>query len=147
MLVVFTIFKNLNGDASKAQMSSFLADAAKVGAVVQGETTVTSFANDIVTSPDDLSGVNGILSSHLIPGSVYSNAPESVGTVCKQLFSQGVQSFFGLHVAGGAFRFRDALLSYSKAHHSRRTSGCERQYRFRGKPCMALGKGPCEHFP
>jgi hypothetical protein len=47
------LFKDPDGDASKAPMSSFLADAAKVGAVVQGETTVTTFANDIVEVPDD----------------------------------------------------------------------------------------------
>ena len=111
-LVIFTYFKDLDGDASKAQMSSFLADAAKVGATVQGETTVTTFANDLVGSPDDLSGSNGIVSSRLIPGSVYSNAPESVGPAYKQLLSQGIQSVFGALVAGGAFR--DVLWPYSE---------------------------------
>ncbi len=76
-LVILTFFKDLDGDASKAQMSSFLADATKIGAVVQGETTVTTFANDIVGFPDDPSGYNSILSSRLVPGSVYSNAPDS----------------------------------------------------------------------
>jgi hypothetical protein len=105
-LVVSTIFKDLDGDASKAQMSSFLVDAAKVGATIQGETTITSFANDIVGSPDDqVSGFNGILGSRLVPGSVYSNAPESVGAAYKQLLSQGIQSVLGLLVAGGTFRF------------------------------------------
>jgi hypothetical protein len=113
-LVVSTLFKDLDGDASKAQMSSFLADAAKVGATVQGETTVTAFANDIVGFADDLSGYNTILSSRLVPGSVYSNAPESVGPAYKQLLSQGIQSILGLLVAGGAFHFRDVLWSYSK---------------------------------
>jgi hypothetical protein len=112
-LVISTFFKDLDGDASKAQMSSFLADATKIGAIVQGETTVTTFANDIVGSPDDLSGLSGILSSRLIPGSVYSNAPESVGSAYKQLLSQGIQSIVGL-VAGGAFHFRDVLWSYSE---------------------------------
>jgi hypothetical protein len=113
-LVVSTLFKDLDGDASKAQMSSFLADATKAGATVQGETTVTAFANDIVGFPDDLSGYNTILSSRLVPGSVYSNAPESVGPAYRQLLSQGIQSILGLLVAGGAFHFRDVLWPYSK---------------------------------
>jgi hypothetical protein len=142
--VVSTIFKDLDGDASKVQMSSFLADAAKVGATVQGETTVTTFANDIVGPPDDPSGFNVILSSRLVPGSVYSNTPESVGPAYKQLLSQGIQSVGGLLIAGGAFHFRDVLWVLFQVHHSRRPSGCQRPHRFRGKPCMALGKGPCE---
>ena len=113
-LVVSTAFKDLDGDASKAQMSSFLADAAKVGAVVQGETTITTFANDVVGPPDDQSGLNAILSSRLVPDSVYSNAPESVGSAYKQLLSQGIQSILGLLVAGGASHFRNVLWSYSK---------------------------------
>jgi hypothetical protein len=113
-LVILTFFKDLDGDASKAQMSSFLADAAKVGATVQGETTVTTFANDIVGFPDDPSGYNTILSSRLVPGSVYSNAPESVGPAYTQLLSQGIQSILGFLVAGGAFHFRDVLWPYSK---------------------------------
>src|SRR6266478_582397 len=80
-LVVSTLFKDLDGDASKAQMSPFLADAAKVGAIVQGEATVTTFANDIVGFPDDASGFNLILSSRLIPGSVYSKLTIHVGQV------------------------------------------------------------------
>jgi len=114
-LVVLTLFKDLDGDASKAQMSSFLADAAKVGATVQGETTVTTFANDIVGLPDDeSSGFNTILSSRLVPGSVYSNTPESVGPAYKQLLSQGIPSVLGHLVAGGAFHFQDVLI---QAHH------------------------------
>jgi len=104
-LVVSTLFKDLDGDASKAQMSPFLADAAKVGAIVQGETTITTFAGDIVGFPDDLSGYNSILSSRLVPASVYSNSPESVGPAYKQLLSQGIRSVLGHLVAGGAFRF------------------------------------------
>ena len=102
-LAVSTLFKDLNGDASKAQMSSFLADAAKLGATVQGETTVTTFANDIVGFPDDPSGFNTILSSRLVPGTVYSNSPESVGVAYKQLLSQGIQSVLGILCAGGAY--------------------------------------------
>ncbi|KAI0274188.1 hypothetical protein BGY98DRAFT_936045 [Russula aff. rugulosa BPL654] len=100
-LNVSTIFKDLDGDASKAQMSSFLADAAKVGATIQGEITVTTFANDIVGLPDDQSGINGILSSRLIPGSVYSNAPENVGPAYKQLLLQGIPLVIGILIAGG----------------------------------------------
>jgi hypothetical protein len=110
---VSTYFKDLDGDAAKAQMSSFLADAAKIGAAIQGENTITTFANDLVGSPDDSSGTNTIFSSRLIPDSVYSNAPESVGAAYRQLLSQGIQ-FGGLLVAGGAFRFRDVLWSYFK---------------------------------
>ena len=108
-LAISTVFKDLDGDASKAQMSSFLTDAAKAGAVVQGETTFTTFANDIVGSPDDLSGLNGVVTSRLVPGTVYSSAPESVGAAYKQLLSQGIRSVLGLLVAGGAFLVRDAL--------------------------------------
>jgi hypothetical protein len=115
-LVISTLFKDLDGDASKAQMSSFLANAAKLGAIVQGETTFTAFANDLVGFPglDDPSGYNAILSSRLIPASVYSNFPESVGPAYKQLLSQGIQNVIGHLVAGGTFHFRDDLWSYYK---------------------------------
>ena len=102
-LVVSTLFKGLDAGASKAQMSSFLADAAKIGAVIRGETTLTTFANDIVGFQDDASGYNTIQSSRLIPGSVYSSTPESVGPAYKQLLSQGIRSVLGHLVAGGAF--------------------------------------------
>jgi len=102
-LVVSTLFKGLDGDASKAQMSAFLADATALGAVVQDESTVTTFANDIVGFPDDLSGYNVILSSRLVPGSVYRHAPSSVGAAYKELLSQGIQAVLGHLVAGGAF--------------------------------------------
>lgn len=105
-LAVSTLFKDLDGDASKARMSSFLADAAALGAVVQGESTITTLANNIVGFPDDASGYNVILSSRLIPGSVYSNAPSSVGSAYKQLLSQGIQSILGHLVAGGTFPLR-----------------------------------------
>jgi hypothetical protein len=113
-LAVSTYFKDLDGDASKAQMASFLADAAKLGAAVQGETTVTTFANDIVGVSDDLSGDDGILSSRLVPGSVYSNAPDNIGSAYKQLILQGIGGIGGLLVAGGASDFRDVLWSYPK---------------------------------
>ena len=112
-LAVSTYFKGLDGDASKAQMSSFLADAAKLGAAVQAETTVTTFANDIVGVPDDSSGYNVVFSSRLVPESVYSSAPESVGPAYKQILSRGIQSIFGMVVAGGAFH-RAVSRSYSK---------------------------------
>ena len=113
-LVIFTFFKDLDGDASKAQMSSFLSAATKLGASVQGETTVTSYANDIVGFPDDPAGYNNILSSRLVPGSVYTNSPESVGSAYKQLLSQGIPSILGLLVAGGTLHSRNALWSISK---------------------------------
>ena len=95
-------------------MSSFFADAAKLGASVQGEDTLTTFLNDIVEFPDDLAGYNLILSSRLIPGSVYTNAPESVGPAYKQLLSQGIALVLGKLIAGGAFHFQDVPLSHSK---------------------------------
>ena len=146
-LAVSTYFKDLDGDASKAQMFSFLADAAELGAAVQGETTVTTFANDIVGSPDDLSGYSAVMSSRLVPGSVYSNAPESVGSAYKQLLSRGMQSSFGMLVAGGAFHsFQRYSMILFQAHHSRRPSDCQCPNRFCSEPCMALGKDPCEHY-
>jgi hypothetical protein len=114
LLTVFTYFKDLDANASKAQMASFLADAVKVGAHVQEENTVTTFANELVAFPDDLSGYNVILSSRLIPESVYSNAPETVGPAYKQLLSQGIPVVLGLLVAGGVFYFRYVLWSHSK---------------------------------
>ena len=123
LLNISTIFKGLDADASKAQMAPFLADAAKLGAIIQGETTITTFANDIVGLPDDASGINAILSSRLVPETVYTNAPETVGPAYKQLLSDGIPLILGIGVAGGAFRFRDVLWSYSKAYHWRRPSG------------------------
>jgi len=104
-LSISTLFKDLDGDTSKAQMSAFLSDAAKIGAAIQDETTVTTFANDIIGPPDDPSGFNGIISSRLVPGSVYSDAPESVGPAYKQLLSQGIPLIIGILLAGGAFHF------------------------------------------
>lgn len=102
-LVVSTLFKDLEGGASKAQMAAFLADATALGAVVQDEATVTTIANDIVGFPDDFSGYNVILSSRLVPGSVYRRTPSSVGAAYKALLSQGIQAVLGHLVAGGAF--------------------------------------------
>lgn len=102
-LAVSTLFKDLDSATSKAQMASFLADATALGADVQGESTVTTFANDIVGFADDASGYNVILSSRLIPNSVYCEAPASVGVAYKRLLSQGIQSVLGHLVAGGAF--------------------------------------------
>ena len=102
-LVLITTFKDLDGDASKAQMSSFLADARALGAAVLEESTFTALANDIVTAQDDASGTNGILSSRLIPNSVYLNAPSNIGSAYKQLLSQGFTEILELLVAGGEF--------------------------------------------
>jgi hypothetical protein len=144
-LAVLTVFKDLDGDASKAQMSSFLADAAALGAVVQGELSITTYANDLeALQDDDSSGFNTVLSSRLIPGSVYSDAPESVGSAYKQLLSQGIQSVIGHLVAGGAFPSYNVVLF--QVHDSRRASGCQRAYRFSSKPCMARCKDPRELF-
>ena len=113
-LVLSTLFKDLDGNASKAQMSSFLSDAAKLGAVVQGETTITTIANDIVGFPDDRSGYNTILSSRLVPSSVYSNTPERVGPAYRQLLTGGIPYVLGILCAGGAFHFRYGLWPYFK---------------------------------
>jgi hypothetical protein len=100
-LLVSTYFKGLDGNASRTQMSAFLSNATALGAIVQGESTITGAANDIVGSSDDQSGSNIVLSSRLIPNSVYLHAPSSAGAACKQLLSQGIQSILGLLVAGG----------------------------------------------
>ncbi|KAI9453278.1 FAD-binding domain-containing protein [Russula earlei] len=80
-LVLSTLFKDLDGEASKSQMSSFLADVTALGAVVQGESTVTT--------------------SRLVPSTVYTHPPKSVGSAYRQLLSQDVQSVLGHLVAGG----------------------------------------------
>lgn len=100
-LAVSTLFKDLDGDASRAQMSAFLSDATALGAVVQGEFTLTGAPNDIVGFPDDKSGYNVVLSSRLIPNSVYLSTPSSVGDAYKRLLSQGIPSVLGHLVAGG----------------------------------------------
>ncbi|KAI0248041.1 hypothetical protein BJV78DRAFT_1156791 [Lactifluus subvellereus] len=100
-LVVTTYFKDLDGDASKAQMSSFLDDARALGAVVQEESTVTAPANDLVEFPDDQSGFNVVISSRLVPNSVYLNAPSNISTAYKWLLSLGVPAALGHLVAGG----------------------------------------------
>ena len=100
-LVLSTIFKGLDGNASRAQMSAFLSNATALGAVVQGESTLTGAPNDIVGFPDDQSGYNIVLSSRLIPESVYLRAPSSVGVAYKRLLSQGIRSVLGHLVAGG----------------------------------------------
>ena len=102
-LAISTLFKDLDGDASKAQMFAFLSSATALGAVVQGESTITAAPNDIVGFKDDLAGYNVILSSRLIPNSVYLHAPSSVGAAYKQLLSQGTQSILGHLVAGGSY--------------------------------------------
>jgi hypothetical protein len=100
-----TIFKDLDGNASMAQMSSFLNDARALGAVVLEESTITAPANDLVTVEDDTVGVNVIFSSRLIPNSVYLDAPSNVGSSLKQLLLRGIPGFGGVLVAGGVFPF------------------------------------------
>ena len=114
-LNIITYFKGLDGNGSIAQMAPLLADAAALGATIQGETTVTGFANDVNEVLDDVaSGINTIISSRFVPTSVYSNAPERVGPACERLLSQGISSIYGALVAGGAFLFRVVLWSCSK---------------------------------
>jgi hypothetical protein len=141
-LSLSTYFKDLDGDASKAQMSSFLDDARALGAVVQEESTITALANDLVESPDDQSGFNVILSSRLVPNSVYLNAPSNVGIAYKRLLSQGVPAVLGLLVAGGAFVY--FFLRIFQFHRPLRPSCCQCQYQLCNHPCMALGQDPCE---
>jgi hypothetical protein len=100
-LVVSTIFKGLDGNTSRAQMSAFLSNATALGAVVQGESTLTGVPNDIVGFPDDQSGYNTVLSSRLIPNTVYLSTPSSVGDAYKLLLLRGIQSILGHLVAGG----------------------------------------------
>ena len=100
-LALSTLFKGLDGNASRAQMSAFLSNATALGAIVQGESTITAAPNDIVGFSDDRSGYNVVLSSRLIPNSVYLHAPSSVGAAYKRLLSQGIQSVLGHLVAGG----------------------------------------------
>ncbi|KAH8985527.1 FAD-binding domain-containing protein [Lactarius akahatsu] len=100
-LALNTVFKGLDGNSSKAQMSAFLSNATALGAIVQGESTITAAPNDIVGFPDDQSGYNVILSSRLIPKSIYVHSPSSVGAAYKQLLSQGIRSVLGHLVAGG----------------------------------------------
>jgi hypothetical protein len=102
-LSLLTIFKDLDGNASKAQMSSFLNDARALGTIVLEESTITAPANDIVGVQDDESGTNGILSSRLVPNSVYLNTPSNVGTAIKRLLVLDVRVVFGILVAGGVF--------------------------------------------
>ena len=141
-LALSTYFKDLDGDASKAQMSSFLDDARALGAVVQEESTITALANDLVESPDDQSGFNSILSSRLIPNSVYLNAPSNVGTAYKRLLSQGVPAVGGLLVAGGVFLHFFLLIF--QFHRPLRPSFRQCQYQLCNHPCMALSQDPCE---
>jgi hypothetical protein len=145
-LVVSTLFKDLDGNSSKAQMSSFLNDSRALGAVVQGESTITALANNIVESADDRSGFNLILSSRLIPHSVYLNAPSNIGAAYKQLLSQGIPSILGHLLAGGVFSapFFPPVFHVDR---SRRPSRCQRQYQFGNYPSMALGEDPCERVP
>jgi hypothetical protein len=100
-LALSTLFKGLDGNSSRAQMDAFLSDATALGAIVQGESTLTGAPNDIVGFSDDQSGFNLVLSSRLIPNSVYLRAPSSVGAAYKRLLSQGISSILGHLVAGG----------------------------------------------
>jgi hypothetical protein len=102
-LSLLTIFKCLDGNASQAQMFPFLSNATALGAILQDESTITGNPIDIFVSEysDDLSGFNTILSSRLIPNSVYLSNPSSVGTAYKQLLLQGIPAINGHLVAGG----------------------------------------------
>ncbi|KAF8265098.1 hypothetical protein EI94DRAFT_1702711 [Lactarius quietus] len=100
-LSLLTVFKDLDGNASKAQMSAFLSNATALGAIVQDEFTLTRYPNDIAGLTDDPSGFNVVLSSRLIPNSVYLHAPSSVGAAYKRLLYQGIPLIAGALVAGG----------------------------------------------
>jgi FAD/FMN-containing dehydrogenase len=100
-LALLTIFKDLDGNASRAQMYPFLSNATALGAIVQDESTLTGNPIDVAGFTDDLSGFNVILSSRLIPNSVYLSTPSRVGAAYKQLLLQGIQGIDGLLVAGG----------------------------------------------
>ncbi|KAF8270094.1 hypothetical protein EI94DRAFT_1572358 [Lactarius quietus] len=100
-LSLLTVFKDLDGNASKAQMSAFLSNATALGAIVKDEFTLTGYPNDIAGLTDDPSGFNLVLSSRLIPNSVYLHAPSSVGAAYKRLLYQGIPLIAGALVAGG----------------------------------------------
>jgi hypothetical protein len=100
-LSLLTIFKDLDGNASQAQMYPFLSNATALGAIVQDESTLMGNPIDVAGLTDDLSGYNTILSSRLIPNSVYLSTPSRVGAAYKQLLLQGIQGIGGLLVAGG----------------------------------------------
>jgi hypothetical protein len=147
-LVISTLFKDLDGNASKAQMSPFLNDARALGAVVENESTNTAVANDIVGLADDASGFNLILSSRLIPASVYLDSPGNVGAAYKQILSQGIPQILGHLVAGGVLSFPFFLPRvFAMIYHSRRPSRRQCQYQFGHHPSMAVSKDPCGcHF-
>jgi hypothetical protein len=126
-LSLFTVFKDLDGNASKAQMSSLLNDARALGAIVLEESTITAPGSDIVGVPDDQSGNNIIRSSRLIPNSVYLNAPSNVGTAFKQLLLQDFPVVLGMLVAGGALSV-PRLPPVFHVDGSRRPSRRQRQY-------------------
>ena len=119
-LFISTLFKDLDGDTSKAQMSAFLTDAAKIEAAIQDETTVTTFVNDIIGSADDSYGFNGILSSRLVPCSVYSDAPESVSPVYAAYFTRYTINPWKPR-CWGCVSFPRCSMILFKAHHSRRS--------------------------
>ena len=144
-LALYTIFKDLDGDASKAQMSSFLDDARALGVVVQEESTDTATANDIATSTDDYSGFNEVMSSRLVPNSVYLNSPNNVGAAYQQLFSQGASAVLGSLVAGGVFPY-SCFPPECHVDRSRRPSRRQRQYQLGNPSCMALCEDPCERL-
>ena len=54
-------------------MSTFLSNATALGAIIQGESTLTATPNDIVRFSDERSGYNIVLSSRLVPNSVFGN--------------------------------------------------------------------------
>jgi hypothetical protein len=100
-LTLVTIFKGLDVNASQAQMYPFLSNATALGAIFQDESTLTGNLIDIIGTSDDLSGFNTILSSRLIPNSVYLKTPSSVGAAYEQLLLQGIPAIHGHLVAGG----------------------------------------------
>jgi hypothetical protein len=144
-LSLLTIFKDLDSNASKAQMSSFLNEARALGAVVLEESTFTAPVSDIIGRTDDQSGFNSVFSSRLVPNSVYLNAPSNVGAAYKRLLSQGIPAISGLLAAGGVFhvpRFPHG----SHVDQSRRPGRCQCQHQLRNQPSMALREDPCEYL-
>jgi len=100
-LSLTTVFKDLDGNASKAQMSAFLSNATALGAIVQDEFTLTGYPNDIAGVTDEAAGFNLIMSSRLIPNSVYLHSPSSVGAAYKRLLYQRIPLIAGHLIAGG----------------------------------------------
>ena len=147
-LVISTLFKDLDSDASKAQMSSRLLLQPTLGQLFRGETTDTTFANDIVgflRRPGWVQRCSQLSLRSCLCLIQFARERRSAGTSSSLL--QGVAISRWNPRCWGCVSFPRCSMVLFRAHHSSRPSGYQCAHRFRGKPCMALGKGPCERSP